>query len=158
MSITEHISVSDPEFERIENLVLKSYPKSCICTIEKVNNPRILDAFNKFKSSHECEIWELFHGTHSQNISNIIQTGFQASRNVTSAYGKGTYFAKNAHYSFNYMKNNHSNDLSYMFLADVAIHDLGNVTLHNENKSIIVATNDDQIYPKYIIGFHKTAN
>ena len=33
-----------------------------------------------------------------------------------------------------------------MLLADVSINNYGKTTLHNSDKSIIVATEDDQIY------------
>ena len=157
MYATDYISVSNPEFERIEKLVQQSYPNSCLCTLEKVNNENLLNSFEKYVEKNESEIWEMFHGTNSNNVDSIVQNGFKKCMNQRSVYGVGTYFAKNAKYSYNYMTNDNKNALSYMILANVAVHDFGKTTLHNNDKTIIVATEDDQIYPKYVIGFHKDA-
>ena len=40
-----------------------------------------------------------FHGTHSKHVNTIAAQGFLRDHNVTSAFGKGSYFAVNASYS-----------------------------------------------------------
>lgn len=153
------ISLDNEIFDDICNKIYESYKDTevCICTIDEIKTN-----FNYKKLSHTIDT---FHGTHNNNINSIIMDGFKSVYNITSAYGKGTYTAKDAKYSFNYMKNNIKSDLHYMFLCEITYDKIGLSgqdvdTYVNSitNPSIYVTKNDDQIKPKYLISFNKFAN
>lgn len=174
--ILSPVYMSSKIYDDISSLIKKSYPNSCILYIDEVMNPGLLH--NYLNKKHELENLrgienikelQLFHGTNHRNINSIALCGFQTKYNKTSAYGIGTYFATNAMYSVNYT--NINNDISYMFLCDVLIGVLTNVT-HNciidtnkydnsvnslVNPTIYVTPYDNSAYPKYLIAFHKNA-
>ena len=52
------------------------------------------------KSRDEVEKY-LFHGSSYDTLNIIIQNGFDRSYSTVAAYGKGTYFARDADYSSN---------------------------------------------------------
>jgi len=109
---------------------------------------------------------QVFHGTHANNINDIIINGFDPSKNRVSAYGIGSYFAKNASYSFNYMKSADTNDISYMFVANIFIgkvkynssEDDGDTYVDNvRTPTIFSMPLKEQTLPKYLVAFHKNA-
>lgn len=166
--------MSDPQYDYISKRVRESFPQSCICWIEENINDRLLRAFEE----RRCEIAkkgamnvvQFFHGTTEGAVNSIAASGFDPAYNKASAYGKGTYFAKNALYSLSYMKPN-SAGLSFMFLCDVIIGTacLGSGGLEIdttkyqsavdrlEDPTIVVTPYADAAYPRYIIAFHKNA-
>ena len=125
------------------------------------------------------KVW-LFHGTNEAVSTKIIQQGFNRSfcgKNAT-AYGKGVYFARDAHYSANrtYAVPN-SAGLQFIFLCrvvvgeycrgkkdalvpdvrDVATDRLYDSTVDNmTNPSLYVTYHDAQAYPEYLIAFSQT--
>ena len=169
------VPLSDKRFDKIVRLVSASYPYSCVCFITEIKNDKLLRAFEKKKEELEIKnkskvvVKQLFHGTNERSISPICRTGFLTKFNRTSAYGIGTYFARDAKYSFNYMTGM-KDGLSYMFLADVLI---GNTCVGKKDKrapmnidtmvdnigrpNIYVTPYDNGAYPRYIIAFHKKA-
>tara|TARA_Y100000389_G_scaffold123259_2_gene120571 strand:- start:890 stop:1465 length:576 start_codon:yes stop_codon:yes gene_type:complete len=178
--ISEPVSMSNPVFDKIINRVSKSYPNSCVCFINEIKNNTLQKAFDnkkieienrlKNENSHiEVKIEQLFHGTNKSAIESICKTGFLTRFNRTSAYGKGTYFARDAQYSFSYMRDV-THGLSYMFLADVLVgnkqrgssgnrapHGVDNWVDNIQNTSIYVTPYDAGAYPRYVIAFHKNA-
>jgi len=172
--MSRYVEMSEPAYEIVSKRIRESYPNSCICWIEENTNADLLVAYENRKQqiSTRGNINEVqfFHGTKEDIISKIAMEGFDPAFNRVSAYGKGTYFAKNASYSLNYMKPN-KEDISFMFLCDVL---LGNsckgslnltidVTTHDSavdntaNPTIAVTPYADGAYPRYIIAFHKGA-
>lgn len=159
------ISTSNKCFDDICNRVYESYENSCICSISEVVNEPLLNTFEAYVKDNNCKVIENFHGTSHSNLSSIMNNGFKAELNVTSAYGIGTYTAKDARYSFNYMKDTDSIGISYMFLCQIAIIKQGtcntgvDTTVNSvNNPTIFVTKNDVAIYPKYLISFHKNAS
>jgi len=160
--------MSEPDYDMISKRIRASYPDSCICWIEEVINPNLRKAYEERRNSMS-EI-QLFHGTSEEVVNTIAAGGFDPAYNKISAYGKGTYFAKNASYSFNYMKSE-KNGISFMFLCDVLVGtscqgssnmninmELYNSSVDNlANPTIFVTPYADGAYPKYIIAFHKKA-
>ena len=84
-------------------------------------------------------------------------------------YGLGTYFARDARYSFSYMKPG-KDDISYMFVADVIVGTMWegkpnaripstfDTAVDSPSKpSIFVTPYRYGAYPKYVIAFHKSA-
>jgi hypothetical protein len=176
MPSIRYVEMSEPDYDVISKRIRASYPNSCICWIEEVVNPSLRKAYEARRAlllsggggpnSEQL----LFHGTSEEAVNNIAAGGFDPAYNKTSAYGKGTYFAKNASYSLNYMKSE-KNGISFMFLCDVLVGNscLGssnmiiNTSLYDSsvdnaaNPTIFVTQYADGAYPKYIIAFHKNA-
>jgi hypothetical protein len=170
----EYVEMSNPQYEYISKRVRESFPESCICWIEENINDRLLIAYEerKFEAAKKGAINEVqfFHGTSENVINSIAAGGFDPSYNKASAYGKGTYFAKNASYSFSYMKPNKVG-ISFMFLCNVIMGrsciGSGNLIIDTnkfdsavdciKNPSIVVTPYADAAYPRYIIAFHKNA-
>ena len=165
------VGMSDTRFSEISDRIRESCPNACVLYIDEVINESLLDSFNQLQQSRPFEIKQLFHGTSNDCIHSIASTGFDPTKNKTSAYGYGTYFAKNAGYSFNYMRSEQKNDITYMFLADVLVGRLTTLKRKSLNDQYDWDNNVDNItnptiyttpyhygaYPKYTIAFHKNA-
>lgn len=162
--------MSDPEYDRICNLIYDSYFNACVLWIERIDNDYLLAKYESRKIDFEenninYDELELFHGTKEENIGVIAREGFNSDYNTRSAFGKGTYLASTAGYSFNYMTSA-TNIITYMFICNAII---GNKKMGdakapfecNVNKmtysSIFAIPDNDSIYPKYIVAFHKNA-
>jgi len=143
-----YIDLSDYRFEEIVIRVSKSYPNSCIVSIQEISNPELLARFEKATIGQKTRL--LFHGTKLSCITSIIKEGFRSELNVSSALGKGTYFAQDSSYSWQYTRNDTSisKEIAYMFLADVLVPE-------GSRPDIIVQPNDHHCYPRYVIAFHK---
>lgn len=171
----EYISLSSKEYDRISAIVRKHYPKSCILWIEENKNAKLLEQYAKEKEQIQKKFGtvnevECFHGTSYQSMLNIIEDGFNKQYNHRSAYGKGTYFAISSAYSKEYAIPE-TNGISYMFICYISYgsktQGSANLVIDtNEfdcavdylaNPSIYVIPNDNDIYPKYVIAFHKNA-
>jgi hypothetical protein len=148
--------MDDKRYADISARVMESYPNACICFIDEVHNPSALAAYESCKQTcPDAKEVQAFHGTHASLVDRIAKYGFDPSKNVVAAYGYGTYFAYNAQYSYFYMKSADKDGLSYMFLADVLV-GVGAANTIAQN-TIYVAPLSEQTYPRYIIGFHKSA-
>ena len=115
---------------------------------------------------------ELFHGTDPKNTTPICENGFDWRRfglAVGSKYGQGSYFARDARYSYNF-------STCMMLVADVLV---GSYTLGKpeyrlpppkdaknpqgkqfdscvnsiQNPEVFVVFHWDQCYPKYVVEF-----
>lgn len=162
------VPMSDKRFDEISGLVRKSYKNSCILFMDEIVNPDLYSSYEDYKLclGEVTEEKLLFHGTHARLINTIASEGFDPVKNVTSAYGKGSYFALDASYSQSYMKSTDREDISYMFLVQMAIGKTGINTNNDdcdtfvdklENPKIFVARNRFAAYPKYVIAFYKNA-
>lgn len=166
------IYMTDSRFDEISAKIRISYPNACILFIDEINNYNLYEAYNNRKKEIETKRGEvtemqLFHGTHAHLIDKIAYEGFDPSKSVNNAFGKGTYFATTAAYSFNFMKSADKTGFSYMFLADVLI---GKTKLYSQPgefdnyvnnlnaPSIIVSPYKDGCFPRYVIAFHKNAS
>ena len=164
-AIFSPVSMSDKRFSEISDRVRESYPNACILYIDEVMNLPLLQSFEQLKNSRTFEVKQLFHGTYNNLINIISSEGFDPTKTRTAAYGYGTYFAKNASYSFNYMKS--KVDVTYMFLADVLVGrlttlqtklgDWDNNVDNLKNPTIYTTPYPNGAYPRYVIAFHKNA-
>tara|TARA_B000000557_G_C20792337_1_gene451611 strand:- start:911 stop:1453 length:543 start_codon:yes stop_codon:yes gene_type:complete len=159
----KYVEMSDKRFDDIHKRVIESYPNSCICYILEIFNNTLLRKYNNnkekiMKRDGNIECKQLFHGTNEKSIKSICNSGFLTKYNKTSAFGKGSYFALNAMYSYSYMPTN-SDGLSFMFLADVLIGKVGEEIYTNSTTptSIYVTPKDYYAYPRYVIAFYKNA-
>ncbi len=162
--VLEPVSLRNPEWGRVADLVAKNYPNSCIIRIESVvsrNQDEYDTRLGKLGITPEepkdrtekSPVWEMFHGTKEKYVPGILKEGLKCSKNVVSAYGKGTYFSPFIKTSLHgYTDVSRSTKLSYVFLCDVVMKDTGG------NKSnIYVCPRDDSFVIKYLIRFHKDA-
>ena len=170
-----YISTSDPMWEKCTSLIGASYPNSCIISVQRIINSILEAGFEerrrkiREKRGFEPKVLTLFHGTRSKENAEIIAAeGFLCKKNVTSAYGKGTYFAVEARYSSGYMGDE---DIGHMFVCDVlvgeVVHGVRNMRIDTEKYDnavdrldkptmYVVPYNKGGI-PRYLVTFHRTA-
>ncbi len=167
-----YVSMSDKMFDVIADKIAESYPNACILWIDQVKNETLSKRFDETSiqlhadsSVVNVEEKQLFHGTCFESISSICEEGFKKDMNTVSAYGKGTYFSCQASFSWSYMKTAQKvgdAQISYMFFADILVPTYKDklkktsVTSVN-NDQIVVVSDDNFIYPQYVIAFHKNA-
>ena len=170
-----YVEMKEPIYDTISKRIRESFPNSCILWIEENENIHLHAAYENRKKEiakdGSINEFQWFHGTREENITKIAMEGFDPAFNKTSAYGKGTYFARNASYSNSYMVPN-SNGISFMFLCDVLMgkpcagthnleieKELYHSAIDNFQKpAILVTPFKDAAYPRYIIAFHKNAS
>lgn len=169
------VSMSDAAFGEIYDALARSYPEVCVCFVDRLSNPALEARFEARKAAMEAlgpvRVERLFHGTKLENVRGIAAQGFLSAKNVASAYGRGTYFAKNAKMSSKYAEECDSNEMSYMFVCDVLLGRLARGSANAEIQSanydnfvdslkdpkIVVAPHDDGAMPRYLVAFHKNA-
>lgn len=141
--------------------------------VERIFNPFLLQRYLNRKEDLQMvcgdnlKEMELFHGTSAACMRKIIAEGFKSDKNVSSMFGKGTYFAPSATKSLSYVKE--EDTICYMFLCDVLV-GRQNIFKEVDQKSIehfdcwvdrmqnpieIVVPLDDAIYPKYVIALDR---
>jgi len=173
------ISLSKTKYDEISRRIHESFPDSCVLWIDQVSNPQLesehetlFENIKKRRPDTRVEKKELFHGTTEYALKSICDNGFDVSFNKTSSFGKGTYFARNAKYSFSYSTKSSKNEIVYMLLCSVIIgktivgsnnmiidklkEDNSIDTIMNPN--IFVTPYDKGGIPKYLIAFHKNAS
>lgn len=177
MATLKAVPMSDKRFDEVSKLVRESYPKSCILWIDEVVNPPLETAYAarkealcKLRGSHIIKEMQLFHGTSEESAMNIARNGYDVAKNVVSAYGKGSYFARKASTSFSYMKDNQEK-VSFMLLNKVLMGIAAtyyggtiNTALHDNSvdtlglyPNIVVSPYNDGAVPLYVIAFYKYA-
>lgn len=175
----KYLSLSDPEYAKIESEVLTTYSDACIVWIEENENKELLDKYNRYKESvTPPNEKRLFHGTEKKNIDNILIGGFDPARNKTSAYGKGVYFAIRAVYSKDFsikkplttsrrQRVKSEDDIVYMFVCDVVTgkttrgssgatlpKEYDSFTDSVEHPSMYVVNKLEAAYPRYVVAFY----
>lgn len=171
-----NIPLSDLRYDEIGAMIKRSYVNACILWLDEVHNPVLQERYEAYKEDLKAKrggaIQELllFHGTNEHAINAIARDGFDHTMNTVSAYGKGTYFAKEALMSTYYSKSGH-NDISFMFICKVACH---TACQGSQNKvidttkydhavnnihapTIYAIPDDDAAVPVYIVAFYKNA-
>ncbi len=170
------VFMSDKRYDKIEEGIRKSYPNSCILWIEEIINPELEELYQKQKAEIEkkrgkpCRELELYHGTREEYSNSIIKNGFDPLANTRSAYGKGSYFAKNASYSRDYAPPA-SDQVSFMLICSVLI---GETSVYTASKPIDTVKHDNSVdnpknpsiyvtpyqygaIPRFIVAFHRNA-
>jgi Poly(ADP-ribose) polymerase catalytic domain len=164
--------MSDKRYDKIEELIIRSYKNACIIFINEVENPDLLMKYENYKSEliekRGVEIvkeLQVFHGTHANTVPIICREGFDPSKNVTALHGRGTYFAKNADYSSSYMKSSDENQLSYMIISKMVlgkcttvqggIQEFDNYVDKIDDPSIFVCPHQYAAIPQFVVGFYK---
>lgn len=175
------LSTSAKEYKMIEMLFRRTMPQTKINSIQRIQNPSLWKVFQwqreqmKERSGGKpVDEKYLFHGTDESLIQAICEQNFDWRMCGVhgTAYGKGSYFARDASYSDRYARAKRS--LNYiMFVALVLVGEYtkgsgsyvrppskGNSrTLYDScvdrqsDPSIFVVFEKQQIYPEYIIDY-----
>nr|XP_023963553.1 protein mono-ADP-ribosyltransferase PARP12 [Chrysemys picta bellii] len=171
---------SSDEYKKVQADFQRTMPKTVIQEIQRIQNPTLWKVYQWQKEQMQktsggkdvCER-HLFHGTSKKHIDAICQQNFdwRICGLHGTAYGKGSYFARDASYSDNYSKTD--SNIKTMFLARVLA---GDFTLGSSsylrppakdsgnnfydscvnslsNPSIFVIFEKHQIYPEYLIEY-----
>lgn len=175
------LAPSSSEYTTIISLIRGRISTSKVLKVQRVQNPYLWRAFqNKvkemmavYKDESKVNVRQLFHGTPHDVVHNICSENFDWRLHGTKSgqnFGRGSYFAVNADYSYNYTSPDSCN-LRYMFIARVAV---GTVTRGNSqmvrpptnpqtlvlfdstvdsvsNPSIIVKYDKQEYYPEYLL-------
>ncbi|XP_043964132.1 protein mono-ADP-ribosyltransferase PARP12 isoform X5 [Gambusia affinis] len=171
------------EFQKIEARFHSTLRGFDIVKIERIQNKALWEVFQLQKtqmknnnSGREVEEKQLFHGTDSKHINAICLNNFDwriCGVNGT-AYGKGSYFARDAKYSHSYTGDS---DVKTMFVSRVLVgsytkgdssyvrppsKDGGVINFYDScvndiaNPSIFVVFEKHQIYPEYLLTYKTT--
>ena len=168
------LSVGSPEFDTVAKYITTTYPNACIMSIEKIRDPPYLEEYEELKRGMaEPNEQTLFHGTSAGCANEIVRGGYDPEKNVTSAYGHGTYFASTAQMSSGYMKNTQEGGftLSYMLVNTVLVgtpvlfngsravrmNDTDVVVNSLANPSIFVVVRPAVGIPRYLVSFYTGA-
>ncbi|XP_068459100.1 protein mono-ADP-ribosyltransferase PARP12 [Clinocottus analis] len=175
------LSESAKEYTMIDKLFKVTMPHSTINNIQRIQNPSLWKVFqwqkeqmkerNRAKSVNEQY---LFHGTEKSLIEAICEQNFDWRMCGVhgTAYGKGSYFARDASYSDRYARAKGSlNKIMFVALVLVGEYTSGRSsyvrppakgngkTLYDScvdsvsNPSIYVVFEKQQIYPEYVIDY-----
>ncbi|XP_038156248.1 protein mono-ADP-ribosyltransferase PARP12 [Cyprinodon tularosa] len=177
------IPQTSDEFKRLQTLFSTTMRGFDIIKIERIQNKALWELFqwqkNKMKTNNggqEVVEKQLFHGTNPEYVEAICHNNFEwrlCGVNGT-AYGKGSYFARDAKYSHSYTGNS---DVRTMFVArvlvgsytkgdsnyklppskDGGVHNLYDSCVNDvTDPSIFVVFKENQIYPEYLLQYKTT--
>ncbi|XP_053574906.1 protein mono-ADP-ribosyltransferase PARP12 [Bombina bombina] len=176
------IPQSSEEYKNVEAMFRRTLRLTQIQNIQRIQNLALWEVFQwqkeQMKKQHEgkeVDERQLFHGTSEKLIDAICQQNFdwRISGAHGTAYGKGSYFARDSTYSHNYSCRTDSHS-RVMFVARVLVGDFINgkssylrpppkesstSTYYDScvdsksNPSIFVIFEKHQIYPEYLIRY-----
>ncbi|XP_047453038.1 protein mono-ADP-ribosyltransferase PARP12-like [Mugil cephalus] len=175
------LSTNASEYNMIRTLFVRTLPQSKINSIQRIQNPSLWNLFqwqeDQMKKRNGGKLVDkkhLFHGTDESLIEAICEQNFDWRMCGVhgTAYGKGSYFARDASYSDRYAKLK-GNRNKIMFVALVLVGDYtrgsssyvrpppkgSSKTLYDscvdneKDPSIYVIFEKQQIYPEYIITY-----
>ncbi|XP_026166882.1 protein mono-ADP-ribosyltransferase PARP12 isoform X2 [Mastacembelus armatus] len=174
------LSISTKEYNRIETLFKRTMQNSKINSIHRIQNPSLWKVFQwqkeqmqKRNGGKQVDQQYLFHGTDKSLIDAICEQNFDWRMCGVhgTAYGKGSYFAKDASYSDTYARVKGGPD-KIMFVALILVGEYTkgsssyvrpplkeNSRLYDScvncvsNPSIYVVFEKQQIYPEYLINY-----
>ncbi|XP_044137267.1 protein mono-ADP-ribosyltransferase PARP12-like [Bufo gargarizans] len=174
------LSESSEEYKKIDSMFHRTLPSQKIQSIERIQNPALWEIhqwqkeqMKKRNGGKEVDERQVFHGTGSSLVDAICQQNFDwrvCGANGT-AYGKGSYFARDASYSHRYCSR--ADSLHHiMFVARVLVGDFirgsssylrppakstssfyDSCVDSESNPSIFVIFEKHQIYPEYLIRY-----
>ncbi|XP_053114680.1 protein mono-ADP-ribosyltransferase PARP12-like [Hemicordylus capensis] len=172
---------SSNEYRKVQVNFQRTMPKATILAIKRIQNLALWqvyqwqkDQMKKVNGGKNVDERPLFHGTSKNHVDAICQQNFdwRICGVHGTAYGKGSYFARDASYSNNYCKSDST--CKTMFLARVLVgefttgfsdylrpppKDSQNTTFYDscvnalQNPSIFVIFEKHQIYPEYVIEY-----
>ncbi|XP_053319348.1 protein mono-ADP-ribosyltransferase PARP12-like [Spea bombifrons] len=171
------------EYKTIEKAFRRTLPSINISSIQRIQNFSLWQVYQwqkeqmkKQNGGQDVDERQLFHGTDSKWIDAICQQNFdwRICGSHGTAYGKGSYFARDSSYSHSYSKR-HGSETLVMFVARVLVGEstrghsaylrppsksssssasFYDSCVDNErNPSIFVIFEKHQIYPEYLIRY-----
>ncbi|XP_078529381.1 protein mono-ADP-ribosyltransferase PARP12-like [Lissotriton helveticus] len=173
---------SSEEYKKVQTLFQRTLLKPVILSIERIQNQSLWEVYQwqkeQIKKSNDGKVVDerhLFHGTDEKLVESICHENFdwRICGAHGTAYGKGSYFARDASYSHKYSKLTNT-DTRIMFVARVLVGDFVrgdasylrppnkisqttstyNSCVDSEsNPSIFVVFERHQIYPEYLIKY-----
>ncbi|XP_071371285.1 protein mono-ADP-ribosyltransferase PARP12-like isoform X1 [Centroberyx affinis] len=177
---------SSAEYQGIESLFRNTMRGFDIVQIERIQNKALWEVFewqkdrmNKNNSGRNVTERKLFHGTDSKHVDAICLDNFDWRICGThgTAFGKGSYFARDAKYSHSYAG---QSNVKSMFISRVLVGDFtrgssdylrppskdgGDTRFYDScvddvrDPSIFVVFEKHQIYPEYLLQYkEKTSN
>ncbi|XP_067844147.1 protein mono-ADP-ribosyltransferase PARP12 [Heptranchias perlo] len=176
------VSESSDEYKQVQSLFQRTMRNSVIRKIERIQNLALWEVFQwqkeQMKKNNNGKLVEekqLFHGTNASIIDAICQQNFdwRICGAHGTAYGKGSYFARDACYSHNYCRSGQTT--MTMFVARVLVgqfvkgsssylrppsRDGMNTSFYDScvdnisNPTIFVIFEKHQIYPEYVIEYN----
>ncbi|XP_030070933.1 protein mono-ADP-ribosyltransferase PARP12 isoform X1 [Microcaecilia unicolor] len=179
------LSSNSEEFKKVQALFHRTLPTCAIQSIQRIQNLALWEVYQwqkeqMKKSSNGKDVDErhLFHGTNEKLVDAICLQNFdwRICGAHGTAYGKGSYFAKDASYSHNYSSRTDSNS-RIMFVARVLVGEFVqgkfsflrpppkdcSTSFYNScvdsevNPNIFVIFEKHQIYPEYLIKYVEQA-
>ncbi len=181
------INASSQEYNFVSSLFNETVKGFTIILIQQICNDNLLQQFLLVKEAMDkrggigSNEKHLFHGTRSETVQRINNSGFNRSHCRTHVYGRGVYFARDASLSANDMYSPADVDgLRRMYLARVLVGetcvgksediepsqprsgatspiDLCDSTTDTKNRpSIFVTYKDNQQYPQFLITFMRS--
>jgi hypothetical protein len=157
-------------YDKLVMEVRSSYVSACVLYIDRVDTPKLHARYADYvfamvAAGHKPTEAHGWHGSTEACIYNIANEGFDPDQNVRSAYGKGTYIARDAVYSKEFAIKSQQDDLSFMLYCKFAYKSLAPglahrstepwVALTNPVNTIFVVPDKDAVVPLYIVAFHK---
>ncbi|MEE6477939.1 hypothetical protein FKM82_011678 [Ascaphus truei] len=180
------VAASSEEYKKVEALFQRTLPSNRIHSLQRIQNPALWEVYQwqkeqmkKQNGGKEVDERQLFHGTNDQLTDAICQQNFdwRICGAHGTAYGKGSYFARDSSYSHNYSSRTVSRT-RIMFVARVLVGDFtngrssylrppGKTALSSSSStnfydscvdsmskpSIFVVFEKHQIYPEYLIKY-----
>ena len=161
------------EYDEIVGRFRKAYGKEDIgiTAIYKLSNAELEEAFlNRQRSITELrskapEVIEVYHGTSMTSAAGIVNTGFDPSRSLCAAYGKGTYASPSPQTAQAYCKDVRSQECySMIFLCRFLKGTHGTTPSQGDidttrmdycgTDSILVTPYADGIIPDYLLFYY----
>lgn len=168
------LPVGDPEYSKITELVLKSYPRACITMIDKYENPKLREAYEgwreELRAQHYDQEYTVYHGTRQQCVEGICKRGFLPEAGRVMAQGFGIYFAAHFGTSWNYTNTGaeDKDPMSYIFICkilpgriDVALADRKPSPGYHSRADnpagpkVFAIPEGRMMIPEYLVRFHK---
>ncbi|XP_072256056.1 protein mono-ADP-ribosyltransferase PARP12-like [Pyxicephalus adspersus] len=178
------LASSSEEYKTIQSMFQRTLPSTTeqIQSIERIQNLALWEVYQwqkelmkKKNGGQKVDERRMFHGTSANLVDAICQQNFdwRICGAHGTAYGKGSYFARDASYSHKYCKNTKS-EQCIMFVARVLVGDFicgsssylrppakstsgssfyDSCVDSKTNPSIFVVFEKHQIYPEYIIRY-----
>ncbi|XP_063316527.1 protein mono-ADP-ribosyltransferase PARP12-like [Pelmatolapia mariae] len=169
---------SSREFKEVEALFCKTMRDSDIVNIVRIQNKTLWEAFQLQKNQmrtknrgRDVPELRLFHGIDSKSVNTICHNNFDC-RTHGMAYGKGSYFARDAKHSHDFTGDT---DVRAMFISRVLVGDYtkgsfdycqppskdgGDINFYDScvddvmDPAIFVVFEKHQIYPEYLIQYN----
>ncbi|XP_028264306.1 protein mono-ADP-ribosyltransferase PARP12 [Parambassis ranga] len=176
-----HLPKTASDYKSIETLFQRTMPTSRINSIQRIQNPSLWKVFQwqeeqmkKKNGGNSINRLYLFHGTEESLIEAICEQNFDWRMCGVhgTAYGKGSYFARDASYSDRYARaKGRPNKIVFVALVLVGEYTKGNSAYarppskgpgtmlydscvdNQSNPSIYVIFEKHQIYPEYVINY-----